>query len=149
MANGLKRNIKLTGIFASIALLMFNYQNCAPPSVGQGAITGEVRTADDWNQSKLLFVTSNQIFSNDDANLTLHGVCNRIGENGILSYSISESNSGLEVEAGEQNDFCEGGGFRLNVQNVASIDCDISYQVHVKSTLGYEDLMFISKSCNQ
>ena len=148
MANQLKRRIKLVGILASMFMLLVNYQNCAPPAIQQTEYSDQMRTGDDWSQSKLLFVIPNQIFAETDPDITLHGICNRVGDNGILSYSVSVSETGLEVESGIEDNFCEGGGFRLDIQDVASLDCNLSYQVHIQSSLGYEDLMFISKSCN-
>ena len=148
-----KRKLNIMYIIGVMSLMMGGFQNCAeqPMPFEEGNLRGGnldmVQVVDQWSEHKLKFVESEVTVDEDEQQVMLHGFCHRQladGENFV--WDLVDS-SGEDVIT-DGNSLCTGGGFQVELENVNDLNCDESYEIHVQSEDGEQDVMYLTKNCS-
>lgn len=121
-------------IGALVLVVMFKFQNCAPPSGLQnqagedGLPDGEVRIVDRWAPQKIEFMSPSQLIESEERSVQVHGLCVGSDKGEQIAYQVIEiSNDPRIVYQGVVN--CVMGGFELTLQSLTFTSCSSRYQV--------------------
>ncbi len=147
---GVQQSLFIVGF---MSLIMGGFQNCAeqPLPTDEGGIAivegGMVQIVDQWYEGKLVFVESNFEVDEVDTEATLQGFCQRqLADGEIFDWNLVTLDGQSILLSGDS--VCTGGGFQVNLDNIKELSCDESYKVHVQSSDGHEDVMFLTKVCS-
>ncbi|MCB0413494.1 MAG: hypothetical protein KDD50_04120 [Bdellovibrionales bacterium] len=145
---------KFMGVSTSIltmTLILTQFQNCAPASMDNTPISDssnsssdQMRVVDDWQQNKLLFVQPQMVVDDGEEDILLYGICDR-KSNDTYEWVVTDHNDEKVHLSGTS--FCEGGGFKLVVNNLRSLNCDQEFTVLVTDDEGSQDSMTLTKHC--
>ena len=135
-----------------LTALQLSFQNCAPaPNADTELLSndvddGQARIVDDWQENKLNFVQPVVEVSVEDENIEIFGFCDRkaVGQDYDWEVIDPDSDDSLLIDGASQ---CEGGGFRLLVENLKSLQCGRPYKVQVYGENNQQDEMVLVRSC--
>jgi hypothetical protein len=115
-------------ITALLTLLLFKFENCAPPPQSQMSGTGEVRIVDQWGDKKVSFLSATVVVPKTQSALALQGLCVGSQEGQAINYQIIDLQEIPKMmAAGIVN--CVMGGFELPVTDLHFDSCDSRLQV--------------------
>jgi len=137
-----------TAIFGMTSLFIF-FQNCgqAPGPSTEVASEEEVRIVDDWNQQKLIFATSLLEIEGDEDEALVEGLCDRKSLSAPLNWILIDAEPTSE-QAWEGEVLCERGGFRIALDHLNSLQCDLEFRLLAQSQSGERALLFLKRKCS-
>jgi hypothetical protein len=129
------------------ALVLFQYQNCAPSEALRTgyseSVDGSVRVIEDWDLDKIAFVDTSVEIQAGTQTLLIEGVCSRRETEQLDWLLQSPQHEGL------QRGFvsCEGGGFSLKLLEVSELLCGVGYTLEISDENGLGASLSLSKRC--
>lgn len=138
-------------IFTSVAmtsLLLFQFQNCAPPSsaITEHSSGGDARLIEDFNKAEIQFV-SDDVQVHDEAAVTgVDGMCNRSHNNARLRWAISmDQQKGQPLLAGESR--CKAGQFSVQLSDLPNMVCGVKHLLVVEGEWGASTFTHVLRRC--
>jgi len=127
---------------------MFQFQNCAAPTTGDGEGTVTEGTGpgfiDDLANQKLAFVESLIVTKHDKRTVNFDGLCDRDSHGKVVSWVIEDaSNRDIILEGSSE---CIQGGFRITADQMNSLDCNTDYDL-VAAVGEFHDDVIVRKKC--
>lgn len=144
---GDRKNGRIVLIAGLGALVLFQYQNCAPSEALRSgyseSVDGSVRVIEDWDLNKLVFSDTVIEIQPGAQTLVIEGVCSR-RETEQLDWLLQSSQ-----HEGLQRGFvsCEGGGFSLKLLDISELLCGVGYSLQISDENGLGASLSLSKRC--
>lgn len=119
------------------AVILTNFQNCAPAPTSMNAPGGDstVRLIDDYSSSELQFATNKVEVRDEVASAGVNGLCNNSRNGAHLRFALwLEDDDSRPVLAGES--FCRSGQFSLGLIDLDQVVCGIPHRLVVEGDWG-------------
>ena len=134
----LNRNVSILSLAAVTALMLFNFQNCAPAAQlanKANPLDSEVRIVDDWSKTEIQFVTDSVQVHDEAATAGIQGICNREHNGAGLKWALYGDDTGhAPLVIGDS--VCKSGQFSVTVNNLDNIVCGIPHRLAVEGDWG-------------
>lgn len=134
-----QRNVSLISIFGLTALILAEFQNCAPaggPTSSQALTSpsGSVKVIEDLNKSQIQFVIPE--FQVEDAaqSVSVDGLCNQSHEGSVLRWTLSVSEGQAPLAEGFSQ--CQRGQFSVTLQAMDQVVCGEAHRLSLRSDWG-------------
>lgn len=138
-------------------ILLFQYQNCAPPAgtaqsyagdsmAGDEQFGAEVDVIDQINEGDLTFMQKSVAVRAEVESLELDGRCDLAQSGATLRWELRDANN---QELGEGYVQCEDGGFRIAVAPVQELECGASYSLIAQLGVEESEAVQIERACVQ
>jgi hypothetical protein len=143
-----RRNVFTSFSLILTALLLFNFQNCAPAgtSASSGA-SSEVRIVDDLNKVELQFPAPGVQVHSDAVFTAVSGLCNRTHNGAHLRWAVMPA-SGSSVRplfTGEAE--CLSGQFAVKFDAFDQLQCEVQHTLVLEGDWGGSAFTSISRRC--
>jgi hypothetical protein len=143
-----RRNVSILTSLAIAALLLTQFQNCAPAkAIDAGSIAGgEVRTIEDWNKAEIQFF-SPEVQVHDEAEATgVGGLCNRSHTGAKLRWAIwAGQKTEAPLLAGLSE--CKGGSFNVDLAELPNMVCGVKHLLVVEGEWGASTFTHVLRRC--
>lgn len=126
------------------AILLFQFQNCAPAGSHMSAdVSDEIRVIEDWVEAKVTFVEPALELATDVTRIELEGLCARKGTN-LLMWQLNDERGEVVLDGQAQ---CLGGGFALEMDELNSLGCDVAHWLWVTTPEGEGAALRVKRRC--
>lgn len=143
----IRRNvIKLVG-FVGVPLLLFNFQNCAPPAPSASRVEGQARVVEDLNKAQLQFVTPELELKDDVINTSVDGFCNRQFEGAKLGWAVWAGGQNPSRALLSGASLCRSGNFKIELVQLDQLTCGISHMLVVEGEWGSSTFSHFTRRC--
>lgn len=143
----------LISIYTGSLALLFQFQNCAPPSATQGASAssspnGEVRVVDDWNTQKVTLAQSAMTAGAAATSVQVDGLCDRhLDASSPLTWEVREPAGEASLLLAGTVD-CQLGGFRILISDLRDLACNRTYAFEVRTVDGDSAQAVLMRNCS-
>lgn len=136
---------------AAMGLVLFQFQNCAPPGKSEAAGVGgtngdDVRLADDLNKTEIQFASVETEIEDSAESTGVAGLCNRDHNGAKLTWSVWDSDSGKQALAGGVST-CRGGQFSVPLDQLDQFVCGLPHLLVVEGDWGGSTHTYFSRRC--
>ena len=143
------RKLKSMGGLGALGFMMlFQYQNCAPPphSVKASNDDGIVSTIDDVNLTTGVSFTQTKVrVASSPQPISVDGICQSQQDGAVLGWKVHDSAGHLR-ETGYAE--CAGGKFVVEMSPSNELDCDKSYMLSAQLSSGNVGVVDVRRECN-
>ncbi|MGZ3723377.1 MAG: hypothetical protein ACXVA9_10630, partial [Bdellovibrionales bacterium] len=144
-----KRRYVLTFIsLVLLPLMLFHFQNCAPPSASQTGNTGGsvVGIVDNLNKSQIQFVTTDAQIQDEAPSADISGLCARDRDGAGLKWAVyDEQNNRTPLAIGVSH--CDHGQFAVTLESMDQYVCGVSHMLVVEGDWGASTMSRFSRRC--
>lgn len=116
-----ERHWKITIIFAALAGLLLQYQNCGS-NAGQQNSDPEMGVINPIETGSIQFLQSKTEIDDSTTQLVAHGVCSAEQDGALLSWRLADPNSQQTISSGKS--LCDRGTFEIIYEETTSLDCN-------------------------
>lgn len=140
----------LLSIYSGSLALLFQFQNCAPPSAttsSSAAPTSEVRVVDDWAAKKVSLTNSVLTAIPSATSVQVDGLCDRHMDASMpLTWDVRAPGDANLILAGTVD--CELGGFRVMLSDLRDLACGRTYSFEIRTVDGESAQAVLSRNCS-
>lgn len=136
---------------ALIGLILFQFQNCAPPGkvAGDSSLQetdAQLRLIDDLNKTTIQFAALETEIDDAVDTTAVSGLCNRDHNGEKLKWSVWDSDDGASaLDAGESS--CAGGQFAVQLPELDQYVCGVPHLLVVESEWGESTHSYFVRRC--
>lgn len=119
------------------ALVLTNFQNCAPAPTTMNAVSSDstVRLVDDWNKTEIQFAASKVEVHDEVQQAGVSGLCNNARNGAHLRWALwLDADSNRPIMSGES--VCKSGQFSLGLVDLDQVVCGINHHLVVEGDWG-------------
>lgn len=132
-----KRHVSTICLCAIGALLLTQFQNCAPAgsisAASSAAGSGQARVIEDFGSAELAFATAQVQLKDEVARATVSGLCTRQHDGARLRWSIVGDDARAMLTG---DGVCANGQFKLQLSEMNEMVCGITHQLVVEGDWG-------------
>ena len=144
-----RRNVLILSFSLLNALLLFQFQNCAPanlPAAQASNGDGDVRIIDEFNKSEIQFPTDETEIHDEAISANLDGLCSRRHSGAKLRWALHGDHSdGHPLLTGESS--CQSGQFFVEMLNLNDVECGVHHLLVVEGEWGGMAVTRFTKRC--
>ena len=144
-----RRNVLMLTSVALCALLIAQFQNCAPTSAlpdQTPSVSGEVRVIDEFNKAEIQFVSEEVQVHDEAEQADISGLCHRTRNGAVLSWSVYAS-PGDPQPLLHGSSRCGSGRFSVLLPEMPGIVCGVNHLLVVEGEWGASTFTHILRRC--
>jgi hypothetical protein len=143
-----KKHVSVVSVSAMLALLLTQFQNCAPARSVAGAdattdYTDSRVSMDGVGTKDIAFALSKVELRDDATSAAVGGLCDRSHEGAHLSLSVVDGAQAIDSAVGT----CTKGQFSIDLSNVESLVCGVPHQLVVEGDWGGSAAVQFERRC--